>query len=137
MDSTLLQNRLVVALIACAVGAVLTLLTQRFLKKRGLFTYFVWHNRVAVSSEDAIFGSVRVTWNNNPVANLYSSTIELRNESLNDYENVIVRVFTNDTILLTERTEIVGTTRFLEWTEAFVRSLAVLPGTQPTANLSA
>lgn len=133
MDLTFLQNRLVVALIAGVLGAVLAILTQRFLNKRGLFTYFVWHNRVGVSADDAVFGSVRVTWNNNPVANLYSSTVELRNESLNDYENVIVRVFTSDTMLLTERSEIVGTTHILKWTEEFVRKLAVSSGTQPTS----
>ena len=133
MDLTFLQNRLVVALIAGVFGAVLMLLIQRFLNKRGLFTYFVWHNRVGVSTNDAVFGSVRVTWNDNPVANLSSSTVELRNESLNDYENVIVRVFTSDTILLTERSEIVGTTHILKWTEAFVRGIAVPTGTQPTA----
>jgi hypothetical protein len=132
MDSTFLQNRLIVALIACAIGAVLTFLTERFLKKRGLFTYYVWHSRVGVSADDAVFGSVRVTWNDNPVANLYSSTVELRNESLNDYENVTLCVFTNDTILLTERTEIVGTTRIPEWTETFARTLLIPPGSQPT-----
>ena len=72
---------------------------------RGLFTYFVWHNKVGVSVDDAVFGTVRVTWNDNLVANLYSSTVELRNESLKDYENVVVRVFSNDTIHLTERAE--------------------------------
>jgi hypothetical protein len=132
MDLTFLQNRLVVAVIAAVLGAVLTFLIQRLLNKRGLFTYFVWHNRIGVSADDAVFGSVRVTWNNNPVANLYSSTVELRNESLNDYENVIVRVFTSDTVLLTERTEIVGTTHILEWNGPFAGKLAVPPGSQPT-----
>jgi hypothetical protein len=133
MDSTLLDNRLVLALISGVVGVGLTLITQSILGKRGLFTYFVWHNRVGVSADDAVFGSVRVTWNNNPVANLYTSMVELRNESLKDYENVVVRVFTNDTILLTERTEIVGTTRYLELTEEFSQRLMVPAGAEPTA----
>jgi hypothetical protein len=132
MNLTFLDNRLVVALISGVFGVILTLITQRILGKRGLFTYFVWHNRVGVSAQDTVFGTVRVTWNDNPVANLYSSTVELRNESLKDYDNVTVRVFTNDTTLLTERTEIVGTTHVLSWTEEFLRSVAVQPGTQPT-----
>ena len=103
MDLTLLDNRLIVALIAAVVGAVLTRLTQRVPNKRGLFTYFVRHDRIGLSADDAVFGNVQVTWNNNPVANLYLSTVELRNESLNDYEDVVVRVFTNDTVLLTSR----------------------------------
>jgi hypothetical protein len=100
---------------------------------RGLFTYFVWHNKVGVSVDDAVFGTVRVTWNDNLVANLYSSTVELRNESLKDYENVVVRVFSNDTILLTERSELLGTTRLLGWTDDFAHRLAVPPGAQATA----
>lgn len=132
MDFAWADNRLVVALIAGVVGVVFTLTTQRILGKRGLFTYFVWHNRLGVSADDAVFGTVRVTWNDNLVANLYSSTVELRNESFSDYESVVVRVFTNDTLLLTERTEIVGTTRFLKWTDDYSARLVVQPGAQAT-----
>lgn len=132
MHFTFLENQLVVVLLSVVVGAILTLITQRILNKRGVFTYFVWHNRVGVSADDAVFGTVRVTWNDNPVANLYSSIVELRNESLKDYENVNVRIFSNDTILLTEQSEILDTTRLVEWSEEFSRRLMVPPGTQPT-----
>jgi len=128
----ILDNRVLVAVFSAISGVLITLVTQRLLGKRGLFTYFVWHNRVGVSADDAIFGTVRVTWNGNVVANLYSSTIELRNESLTDYENVVVRVFTSNTVLLTDRTDLVGTTRVLEWTHEFSDRLAVQPGAQPT-----
>jgi hypothetical protein len=129
MDFTLFENRYLLALASAVIGVLLTLVTQRILNKRGLFTYFVRHSRVGISADDAVFGSVRVTWNNNPVANLYSSTVELRNESLKDYDDVVVRVFSNDTMLLTERAELLDTTRILEWTEEFSSRLAVAPGT--------
>ena len=132
MELTFLQNRLIVALFSVIVGAILTLLIQRILNKRGLFTYFVSHYRVGVSTDDAVFGTVRAIWNNQPVANLWSSSVELRNESLKDYENVIVKVFTNATVLLTEGTEIVGTSRILEWTADFTDRVAVPHGSEPT-----
>ena len=132
MELAFLQNRLIVALFSVIVGAILTLLIQRILNKRGLFTYSVSHYRVGVSADDAVFGTVRATWNNHPVDNLYSSSVELRNESLKDYENVIVKVFTNDTFLLTEGTEIIGTSRILEWTEGFAARVAVPPSSDPT-----
>ena len=132
MDFSFLENRLAIGILFSVVGVALTLLTQRILNKRGLFTYFVRHDRVGISAQDAVFGTVRVTWNDNLVANLYSSTIELRNESLGDYENVVVRVFTNDTILLNERSEIVGTTYSLDWTEEYARNLTMQPGAEPT-----
>ena len=131
MELTFLQQ-IIVGLFCAIVGAILTLLIQRILKKRGLFTYFVSHYRVGVSTEDAVFGTVQATWNNHPVANLYSSSVELRNESLKDFENVIVKVFTHDTVLLTEKTEIAGTSRILEWTENFVQRVCVPPGSEPT-----
>jgi hypothetical protein len=112
---------------------VLTVITQSILGRRGLFTYFVWHNRVGVSADDAVFGTVRVTWNGNVVPNLYSSTVELRNESLADYQGVVVRVFSNDTRLLSERADLMGTTRILKWSDEFSHHLAVQPGAQPTA----
>ena len=132
MEFTFLQDRLNVALISLFFGAILTLLTQRILNKRGLFTFYVYHYRVGVSADDAIFGSVRATWNNLAVDYLYSSSVELRNESLKDYENVKVKVYTNDTVLLTERTEIVGTSRIVEWTTSFAERVSVPPGGEPT-----
>ena len=91
------------------------------------------HNRVGVSADDAVFGTVGVNWNDNVVPNLYSPTVELRNESLADSQNVVVRVFWNDTRLLSEHANLMGTTRTLEWREEFSRRLPVQPGTQPTA----
>ena len=132
MEFTFLQKQLIVAFFSLIVGGILTLLIQRILNKRGLFTYFVWHHRVGVSADDAIFGTVRATWNNYPIDNLYCSSIELRNESLKDYEDVIVKVFTNDTILLTEKAGVVDTSRILEWTKNFAKLVYVSPGSEPT-----
>ena len=124
----MLETKYLVAAVSGVGGACITLLTQQILNKRGLFSYFVGHFRVGVSADDAVFGSVRVTWYDNPVAHLYSSTVELVNESMKDFENVVVRAFTNDTILLTEKTEIVGTTHVVEWTDDFKKRLEVAPG---------
>ena len=122
------ENRLIVALIACLGGAALTLLTQRLLNKRGLFTYFVAHFPAGLSTDDPVFGTVRVTWNDKSVQNLYLSRVELRNESLNDYEGIVVRVVAYDTALLTEQTGVTGTTQALKWTEEFLQQLSVHQG---------
>ena len=124
----MLESRILVGLVASIFGAVLALLVQRLRNKRGLFTYFVWHDPVGLSTEDSVFGTVRVTSNDNPVGNLYLSRVELRNESLNDYEGIVFRVLANNTALLSESTQIVGTTHFLMWTEEFSRKLSVAHG---------
>ncbi len=96
MDWTILENNYFVAIFSGLFGIALTLSTQQLLDRRRLFTYFVNHGRIGVSTDDATFGSVRVTWNGNTVPNLFSSTIELINESFKDFENVVIRVFSND-----------------------------------------
>ena len=128
----LVDNRLFIAAAAAIVGSILSLIVQRFLGRRGLLTYNVHHSRVGLSGDDAVFGSVQVSWNEKPVPNLYSSTIELRNESLTDYVDVTLSVFSSDTFLLTERTEIVGTIRTLKWTEDYAKRLEITDGSSPT-----
>ena len=92
MDLALLDSRLVIALVSTGHGAFLMFLIQMIVNKRGLFTYVVRHNKVGMSTDDAVFGSVRVTWNNSLIRNLYLSIIELNNESQKDYKNVVVRM---------------------------------------------
>ncbi len=121
--------------IAGGIGGVITAwFTQRVLNKRGTFTYFVNHLRVGVSTEDAVFGSVAVSWNGNPISNLFLSTIELKNESMNDYENVVVRAYTSDTHLLSEQTQICDTPNILAWSEKYKNQLHVESGQAPTEN---
>ena len=129
---TFLNDRSILDLLLVILTVVITIVTQRILRKRGLITYFVRHSQVGMSADDVIFGSVRVTWNGNEVPNLYSSILELRNESLKDYDNVTISVYTSDTILLSEKTQVVGTPHILEWSADFSKRLAVQPGAQPT-----
>lgn len=122
-----------IPMIATGIGGVfITWLTQQILKKRGTFSYFVNHNRIGLSTDDAVFGAVRVTWNSNNIPNLYLSTIELVNESMNDYEDVIVRAFTNDTNLFTEQTQILNTSHILNWSENYKQQLHVNEGGEVT-----
>jgi hypothetical protein len=113
-------------------GILTAWLTQRVLNKRGLFTYYVNHNRVGMSTEDSVFGNVSVTWNNNPIKHLFFSTIELKNESLNDYENITIKTYTGNTRLLSESTQILETPNIIEWTEKFKNQLHVENGQAPT-----
>jgi hypothetical protein len=134
MDWTIFDNKYITAIAGGISGVALTIITQQILNKRGLLAYCVNHNRIGLSTDDAIFGSVRITWNGNSVDNLYLSTIELKNCSMRDYENVVVRAFSNDTMLLTERTDIADTTRILNWSPDFSQRLTVPEGQVPSAS---
>ncbi len=130
--SELLKNQYFLAITSGIGGIIATLIAQKILNKRGTFSYFVNHQRLGMSAEDPIFGKVLVSWNNTPVSNLFLSTIELKNESLKDYDNIIVRAYSSDTTLLSEQTQIVGTPNILEWSDNFKTQLHVKEGEQPT-----
>ena len=129
----LLNNRVALAVVSAILGWLLGLLNQKLLNKRAVFTYSVRHNRLASASDDVVFGRVQVTWGGTPVDNLYLSTVELRNESLKDFESVTVQVIAADTTLLTERSELVGTDRILSFSDAYQREVTVRDGEEPTA----
>lgn len=115
--SQLIQNQYF-SIISGGLGGIFTAwLIQRILQRRGIFSYSVTHDRVGITTEDPVFGSVAVTWNGDTIPNLFLSTMEMKNESLNDYENVIVRAYTGDTKLLTEQAELLETPNILEWSE--------------------
>ncbi len=122
------QNKIVIVTCSTIFGIFVTWITQQILNKRAVFSYNVNHNRVGVSTDDSIFGSVRVTLNGNEVPNLYLSTIEIRNESSNDYENVDIRAYTNDTLLLSEQTQIDETSYILEWSNKYKKDLHLADG---------
>ena len=125
-------DKYVLLFLGVVVGAFATWLVQIVLRKRGTFSYFVTHNRVGTSSVDKVLGEVSVTWNKNPVAHLYFSTLVLRNESLNDYENVSFTTYTDDTVLLSEYTALVDTPDILPWSEDYQDRLRVEPGEAAT-----
>lgn len=125
------------SLIAGGLGGILSaaisaIVIQKITNKRGIFRYFVTHNRVGISTQDSVFGNVEVKWNNIPTAHLYLSTIELKNESLIDYENITINTFTDNTQLLTESTQVLDTPNRLDLTLAYRDKIAVNPGETPS-----
>lgn len=132
MDYTvLLENKLSLAICSGAFGILLAVVTQYILNKRAIFGYSVWHNKVGMTADDAIYGSVKVTWNDNPISHLYLSTLVIKNESMKDFESVMVRIFTNDTMLLTQRAEIVGTARLIDFSDEYQKKIEVPVGETP------
>lgn len=113
-------------------GVVITLLSQAWLRRRGVFTYHVTHGRVGVSADDPIYGSVRVTWNDNPASNLFFSVVELTNESATDYEGVVVRMFSTNTTLLSESALVADSVMPILYSDDYRQTIAVPPGQTPT-----
>ncbi len=67
----IVKNEYISIIFGGLAGIITAWITQRVLNKRGLFSYFVNHNRVGISTEDTTFGNVSVTWNNSPIKHLF------------------------------------------------------------------
>jgi len=120
------------------VGGVLsTIVTTAFINRRALFTYRVSHSQIGVSGEDPIYGTVQVLWNNKPIeSQLYLSTVEVTNTSTRDFDDVDVTIYSSSTELLTEKSELVNTTRIIDYSENYKRQLDVADGENPSPSQS-
>ena len=67
--------------------------------------------------------------------NLFTSTVAILNTTSTDCTDLKIKVYTgNDTLILTERTEVVGTLYGPKFSEEFLQSIHVAEGGEPTAN---
>ena len=132
MDLSLLESKYLITILSFISGIIITVIAIKIHNKRGLLTYSVHHNNIGSSIDDAIFGAVRVTWNDNVIARLYFSTIELINSSMTDFESVQLKLFTSNTLLLSEKTEIVGTIETLKFSEKYLKNLKIPKGKKVT-----
>ncbi len=128
----LIDNRYLLSSGSAIIGAIMTRLVAVLRGRVKVIEYTVSHDRVALSAEDALFGNVQVTWHGTPVVNLYMSTVEIRNDTTRDFADLTFRVYTGDTLLLTEKADIPGSVYLPSYTPAFARSIEVAPGQQPT-----
>jgi hypothetical protein len=126
-----LDNKAALSALSAAGGALLTKLFALYRERLKVLEYTVTHDRVGLSAQDAIFGEVRVTWEGHELRNLYASTLVLENTASADYTNLKLKVYTGNTLLLNERSEIAGTTHIAPWTDEFRQSLQVA-GDAPT-----
>lgn len=129
----LLNNKLFLSAASAIGGALLGNFIAIYRNRIKLIEYTVTHDRVGLSADDAIFGSVRVTWQGQDVTNLYTSTVTIQNTTLNDYTDLKIKVYTGNTLLLTERAEIAGTTYIPRFTDEYLQAIHIPEGVSPTA----
>lgn len=130
--SQLIESKAFVSALSLFGGGLIGNLIAVLRSRVKVMEYTVHHDRVGFSADDQVFGAIRVTWQNHEVTNLFSSRVTLENQTGKDFTNIKVKVYTGDTLLLGERTEIPGTTYILKWTDDFQQQLRVLPGDAPS-----
>jgi len=132
--SEFLRSNLAVSIISLFAGALITALATKLHGRTKKLRYSTRTERLALAADDPLFGSVRVSWGDRPVRNLYMASVEIENASAHDFESVDLKIYTGDeTVLLSERTAVVGTPYVVDWSHSFRAALAVAPGAAPTA----
>ena len=120
----LIDSKLLLAAISAVAGGFIGNLIAVMRGRVKTIEYTVSHDRMAFSTDDKIFGSIRVTWQKHEVTNLFSTRVTSENQTGKDFTNIKVKVYTGDTLLLSERTEIPGTTYVPKWTDEYKQQIA-------------
>lgn len=129
---TLFDNRLLISLVSAILGGLATRIFAVIKGRVQELKYTVEHERIGISVDDSIFGSVKAIWQGQELTNLYSSKITLTNESTRDFKDVVIKAYSVDTRMLTERVEIQGSTYIPKHTEEFTKIIYIEPGSAPT-----
>lgn len=128
-----IRDNIALVIFSTLFGALITFIITKVTRKTARMRYSTSVERVALAADDPTFGSVRVTWRNESVRNLYLATLEIENTSTNDFENIEFKVTCSDgTLLLGERTSVGGTSYAVDWSQKYSEALLVPPNGAPT-----
>ncbi|RYG85865.1 MAG: hypothetical protein EON58_22440, partial [Alphaproteobacteria bacterium] len=131
--SQLLDSKTLISTVSALMGGIVGGLVTVLRNRVKTLEYTARHDRLAFAVNDARFGAVQVKWNDHNVVNLFSSRVEVENQTTKDLSGLRFKVYTGDeTLLLSEGSEISGTTHVLAYTPVYAASLAVPLAAQPT-----
>jgi hypothetical protein len=78
------------------------------------------HAHIALSAADARFGNIQVLYNNNPVQNLFTTTVRVENESTTDLSDLDLNLFyTDGSLIYTATAAVSGSANELELSQRF------------------
>ena len=127
------KHPLFVAISSLIIGTIIGSLVNRLRNRMSRINYFTTVMRIGVSTDDPVFGNIRVLLNDNQVRNLYIVTVHIENASNSDIENLELKAYVDQgTALISERTSIHNTSYIVPWSDAFKQTIAVPQGNTPT-----
>ena len=128
-----MENKLFLSAISLLLGIIIKTIFDKVLNKTKIVQFTVYTDRIAISGNDPIFGNVKVEWQGHAVNNLYNTVIEIENTTSTDYENIPLKIWSgNDILILNERTEISETTQIVEWSDSYKKQISLQNGEQAT-----
>lgn len=128
-----MENQIAVSVLLLVIGGIITLIFTKVSNKTAALKYFIETNKIGISTDDEVFGSVRSTWQGHEVRNLHYCTIEVQNSTSKDFEDIKLKVYTgNETYLLNQRTELVDTPYAISWDDSFNNKITIAEGGEAT-----
>jgi hypothetical protein len=104
------------------LGGLLNQLWTRFRTRLRRFAWKAWHNRIAVAANDAHMGQVTVQHDGVPVNNVHLSTVEVENDSSEDFQNISVTLaFKEGSRILNSSALIQGDLHAIPLDDAFLK----------------
>lgn len=129
---------LVIIFLTAVITAVGTLFIGKLSNRTSKIPCTINSNRIGISANDPILGSISVRYNDIQLRNLHYSVLRIENDSLTDFDNFSFKVYTaEDTLLLNQKTAILDTPYAIPWTDDFAGRMRVPEGgeaTQPQLN---
>lgn len=115
-----MKEFLIFPFICFILGAIVMHIWDRFKNRIACLRYTVWHRYLAATADDPRFGSVKVLYNNNPVASLYMTTAIISNENNKDLSNFDINIVCDqDSAILISYGRNTGSLNELEFTDKY------------------
>src|SRR5262245_41563386 len=108
-----------------AIGALFAHLWHRYRSRMTTLRWQAAHQPLGVSTQDALFGTIEVRYNGQPVHNLFFTTIDLQNQSNSDLKEIDLNlVFEDGTIIFMAHGAVQGSANMLPFAEPFNSELS-------------
>jgi hypothetical protein len=106
------------------LGGFVTHIWAKYRARITTLRYNVWHYPLGFSADDPVFGSVKLSYNDTPVKNLFMSTVTLANDSTRDLSEIDLNIVADaDSVILVSHGRNQASLNDLQFTDKFSEAL--------------
>jgi len=87
-----MTDKILVGIITFIAGGFVKHLWDRFINRITTIRYNVWHQYLGTSSDNPLFGSVKVLYNETPVKSLFTSMVTISNDGNRDLSDLELNI---------------------------------------------
>jgi len=111
------------------LGGIVTWICQKIANRKRFLRYTVNTAQLGFSTQDELFGDIKIIWNDTHLSNVHFSRVEIQNTSGRDLEKFTFTVYSGEeTNMLVDAKFILGSTKIFNWSEAFSETIKLSEG---------